>query len=72
MRIFNYKTYEELPQVYLKNKLNVIYPVEYDIFKEKEENNEEDESDEMFDDDEMEEDEEEDEEDEFDNGSNKS
>ena len=75
LRIFNYKTYEELPQVYLKNKLNVIYPVEYDSVKEKEEENEEDESDEMFDDDEMEEDEEEgddNEEDEFDNGSNQS
>jgi hypothetical protein len=77
LRIFNYKTYEELPQVYLKNKLNVIYPIAYECFIEKEEVEEDlgEDSEEMFDDDEIVEDEEEggddeDEEDDFENGSN--
>ncbi len=57
IRVFNYKTYEELPQVYLKNKLNVIFPLEYESVQEKEQE-EAEESDEMYDDDELEEDEE--------------
>jgi hypothetical protein len=55
LRVFNYKTYEDMPQIYTKTKLNVLYPLEYEI----EENNEEnlDEEAEMFEDEDLEEEE---------------
>jgi hypothetical protein len=31
LRVFNYKTYEDLPQIYTKTKLNVLYPLEYEV-----------------------------------------
>jgi hypothetical protein len=50
LRIFDYKTYEDLPQIYLKNKLNVVYVYE---IQEKEEKNEDDEEDEIEDDEDL-------------------
>ncbi len=38
LRVFDYKTNEDLPQIYLKNKLNVVFP--YDVKVESESDNE--------------------------------
>ena len=38
LRVFDYKTNEDLPQIYLKNKLNVVFP--YDVKVESESDDE--------------------------------
>jgi hypothetical protein len=49
LRVFNYKTYEDMPQIYMKTKLNVLYPLDVEKVKEKEEEESElDEEDEML------------------------
>ncbi len=67
LRLFNYKTSEDLPQIYLKNKLTVIYPYEEEKEQTEEDNKdeEEDNSDEYDDDSLMMEDEEEEEDEDF-------
>jgi hypothetical protein len=45
LRLFNYKTYEDMPQMYTKTKLNVLYTLEF----EEDSPVEEDESDGMLD-----------------------
>jgi hypothetical protein len=42
LRVFDYKTYEDLPQVFLKNKLNVLFPFEVETKEESEEEDDED------------------------------
>ncbi len=51
LRVFDYKTNEALPQIYLKNKLNVIFPYEINTKEESsegEEDESEDEEDELM------------------------
>ncbi len=40
LRVFDYKTNEDLPQIYLKNKLNVIFPYDVKVENESEEESE--------------------------------
>jgi ribosome biogenesis protein NSA1 len=74
LRVFNYKTYEEMPQIYMKTKLNTLYALDFgNVQKDNKSGDEEGEddeaeSDEMFE--EEDEDDEEEEEEDIDDGDN--